>query len=51
MKTIKFEIMMEVEDNFAEETKQWEHHAERLLDLDSYPEISSVYGCKVTVEE
>lgn len=48
MKTIKFEIMMDVDDNFVDKAKKWEHHAEYLLDLDSYSEIKSVYGCKVT---
>jgi hypothetical protein len=49
MKTIKFEIMMEVEDDFAENgAKRWEHHAEELLDLQSYAEIKNIYGCKVT---
>lgn len=48
---IKFEITMEIADGFAEEAKNWEHHAERLLDLDSYSEIKSVSGCKVTEME
>lgn len=35
-----------------EEIKKLEHHADYLLDLDSYPEISSVYGVTVeTVEQ
>ena len=35
-----------------EEIEKLEHHAERILDLDSYPEIESVYGVTVeTVEE
>lgn len=51
MAKIKFEIMMEVDDNFTEEAKTWEHHAESLLDLDEYPEVKSVYDCKVTVEK
>ncbi|WP_462350153.1 hypothetical protein [Eubacterium ventriosum] len=51
MKEIKFEIMMEIEDDFAEEAKRWEHHAEELLDLGSYTEIKNVYGCKITANE
>ena len=47
MKTIKFEIYMDVDDDFADHAKKWEHHAEYILDLDSYPEIKSVYGCTV----
>ena len=51
-KVIKFEICMEVEPDFVDEAKVWEHHAERLLDLDSHPEIHGVFGCKVTeIEE
>lgn len=48
MKKIKFEITMEVNENFIHEAKNWEHHAEYLLDLDSYPEIKSISDCKVT---
>lgn len=47
-KVLKFEICMEVEPDFISETKVWEHHAERLFDLESYPEIKSVFNCKVT---
>lgn len=50
MKKVKFEIYMDVDDDFVDEAKKWEHHADYLLDLDSYPEIKSVYGCKVEVE-
>lgn len=30
-----------------QEVKTIEHHAERLLDLDNWPEIKSVYGVRV----
>lgn len=49
MKTIKVEITMDVEDGFIAQAKAWERHAEYLLDLDSRPEILSVYD--VTVNE
>lgn len=49
MKAIKVEMTMAVEDNFVDQAKVWEHHAEYLLDLDSHPEILSVYD--VTVNE
>lgn len=39
---------MDVEDDFANKTQRWEHHADELLDLAEYPEIKSVYGCSVT---
>lgn len=48
MKTIKFEIVMDVDDDFVGEARRWEHHADALLDLDSYPEIRSIYNCQVT---
>ena len=44
---VMFSIKMTVEDDAWETLKQWEHHAEYLLDLDSYPEIKSIYDCKV----
>ena len=52
MKTVKVTMYFEIADdeNAMEEIKKLEHHAERLLDLDSYPEIKSVYGVKVEEE-
>ena len=50
MKKLKFEISMDVEDSFVDDAKRLEHHADGLLDLDSYPEIKSVYGCQVSEE-
>lgn len=44
---IKLEVVLEVDDNFVEEAKHWEHHADRLLDLESYPEIKGVSNCVV----
>lgn len=51
MKTVKFEIMMEVEDGAIDNIKKLEHHADYLLDLYSYPEIHTIHDCKVTVVE
>lgn len=48
MKKIEFTIKMTVEDDFVDKAAKWEHHAESLLDLDSYPEIKNVYDCHVT---
>ena len=45
---VKFEIEMEIDDDFFDDAKRWEHHADELLDLDDYPEIKSISGCKVT---
>ena len=51
-KVLKFEICMEVKPDFVDKAKVWEHHAERLLDFESYSEIHGVFACKVTeVEE
>lgn len=47
MAKVKAEMFFDVEDHFVDEIKKIEHHAEILLDLDSYPEIKSVYGVKV----
>lgn len=44
MKTIEANFLMEVEDNAVEEVKKSvDHHIERLIDLESWPEIKSVY--------
>lgn len=45
---VKFEIEMEIDDDFFDGAKRWEHHADEFLDLDDYPEIKSISGCKVT---
>lgn len=50
MAVVKIEMYLEVDDNAIDEIKKLEHHAEYLLDLDSYPEIKSVYGVKVNKE-
>lgn len=47
MKTVHFQITMDVEDNCLEKLKKLEHHADWLLDLSSWPEIISVYECHV----
>lgn len=44
---VKLEICMQIEKDAFQELKKVEHHAEYLLDLDHWPEIKSVYGCKV----
>lgn len=48
MKEIELKIKMTVENDFVDKAKKWEHHADYLLDLNSYPEIKSVYDCHVT---
>lgn len=48
MKEIEFKIKMTIEDDFVDKAKKWEHHADYLLDLDSYPEIKNIYDCHVT---
>ena len=51
MKQVKFTIMMDVTDSKAEALKVLEHHADFILDLDSYPEIKRVYDCHVDIVE
>jgi hypothetical protein len=44
MRTIEVKFLMEVEDNAVEEVKKSvDHHIERLIDLENWPEIKSVY--------
>lgn len=48
MKTIEVNFLMEIEDNAVEEVKKSvDHHIERLIDLESWPEIKSVYHATV----
>ena len=50
MKTVKITMFFNVNDEKGvEELKKLEHHADYILDLDSFPEVKSVYG--VTVKE
>ena len=49
IKKLKVEMYLDVEEDFVDEIKKITHHADYLLDLESYPEIKSVYG--VTVKE
>lgn len=48
---VNFEIKMEIEDKDFDKIKQLEHHVDRLLDLDNWSEIKSVYGCKVRIDK
>ena len=47
MKKVKITMYFDVDENYLEEIKKLEHHADYLLNLDEYPEINSVYGVKV----
>ena len=42
-----FSIKMKVWDSAWEELKELEHHADYLLSLDEWPEIETIYDCKV----
>lgn len=47
---VKMEMQMTVESKEkAEDLKVLEHHIDRLLDLDSYPEIKTVHDVKVEI--
>lgn len=52
MKQVKIECYLDIDDTQypegIDEIKKLEHHADYFLDLDSYPEVNSVYGFKVT---
>lgn len=45
---VKFEINLEIDKKDFEKLKKLEHHADWLLDLDSWNEIKSISDCKVT---
>lgn len=47
---VKLEMVMDIDREFFEEAKRFEHHIEGLVDVDSYPEIKSISGVKVTPE-
>ena len=48
---VNFEIKMEINEKDFDKIKKLEHHADRLLDLDNWSEIKSVYGCKVRIDK
>jgi len=49
--TLEIEMKLDVEiDAVSEVRGAIEHRIESILDLESWPEIKSVYGCKATVE-
>ena len=50
MAKVKVIMFFEVDDQYVDEVKKLEHHADWLLDLESYPEIKSVYGVTVSEE-
>ena len=45
---VKLEINLEIDKKDFEKLKKLEHHADWLLDLDSWNEIKSISDCKVT---
>ena len=48
MKTVTITFKAEVDDNGVEELKRCvDHHIDRLLDLDSWPEIRTVYDANL----
>lgn len=45
MKTVTITFKANVDDNGVEELKRCvDHHIERLIDLDSWPEIQAIYN-------
>ena len=45
--SLKIDIDDSVHEKIKEELKALERHIDRLLDLDSWPEITAVYDVKV----
>lgn len=45
---VKLDVLMDVDEFGIEEIEKLTHHIEYLLDLDSYPEIKSVFNVNVT---
>lgn len=51
MKVVTITMNMEIDDDFLEELKGIiGHHTERLLSLEEYPEIHSIFDGKVEEE-
>lgn len=46
---VRVSMLMKIENGSKENLKRIEHHVEELLDLDSWPEIKTVYN--VIVED
>ena len=49
VKTVHLSMDIECEAKDIHILKEWTHHVDRLLDLDSYPEIKKVSNVKVDV--
>lgn len=48
-KTVHVQMYMDIDESFLEESKRWEHHIERLIDVDNfYPDIRQIFNVKVT---
>lgn len=43
----KVTMVLHIDDSVEETLKTITHHAERLIDLDGWPEIKGVYAVKV----
>lgn len=48
-KNVKVTMYLEVDEDKVDDVCKITHHAEYFLDLDSWPEIKSVYGVKAQV--
>ena len=52
MKTLKVEFLIDIENDAVDKMKTViDHHIDYLLDLESFPEIKSVYKAKMDSEE
>ena len=49
--TVKLEMKLDVEEGSEFELKSLEHHIDRIISLDEWPEINSIYDVRVKFEE
>ena len=48
MAQVKIEMTVDIDDNDINKLNVIKNHIDYLLDLDSWPEIKSVYGVNIT---
>ena len=51
MAEVEIKMLVEIDEKDIEKLTVIEHHAEYLLDLNSWPEIKSVYGVEVNQKD
>ena len=51
MAKVEIKMFVDIDEKDIEKLQVIEHHAEYLLDLDSWPEIKSVYGVEINKQK